>query len=625
MSRDVLAEREVIDRKVDGLTLLEVFAQTVEAHRDEKALSWKSVEGWRSLTWGEYRDQVRAVALGLRVIGLQPREFGVIMARNRPEHLIADLGIMHAHGTPVSLYNTLAAEQIQYITGHCEAAVAFVEDDAFLEKFRGVRNQLPKLRRIIVMEPSIAADDDWVVSWDRLMQLGRAEDARDSQAFDRGWRQVTAEDLATLVYTSGTTGPPKGVIDIQRQVLWMTECGFLPTRAGHRHISYLPFAHAYERYVGHWHAIRWASSVYMCPDPAQLFAYAAEVRPTGMTGVPRVWEKLYTALSTGIAAEPDKQKRADVQEAIAIGREIVRHRRRGEPIPPALEARWQQCQPVLTALRASVGIDECEWAVTGAAPINIDVIEFFQAIGLRMVEGWGMTEVTVAGLFAPSYDLPRNGTVGRALRGVEIGVADDGEMLVRGGNVTPGYYKDPEKTAETIDAEGWLHTGDIVEMDPDGYVKIVDRKKELIITAGGKNISPANLETLLKQHPLVGQACAIGDRRSFVSALIVLDPEVAPHWAKRHGIEFSSMADLATCQELAAEVQQAVDDCNRQVARAESVRKFTILPVEWTAESEELTPTLKLKRRVIVAKYAAEIELMYSTPMPASELAEATF
>ena len=198
-------------------------------------------------------------------------------------------------------------------------------------------------------------------------------------------------------------------------------------------------------------------------------------------------------------------------------------------------------------------------------------------------------------------------------------------MLVRGGNVTPGYYKDPEKTAETIDSEGWLHTGDIVEMDPDGYVKIVDRKKELIITAGGKNISPANLETLLRQHPLVGQACAIGDRRSFVSALIVLDPEVAPLWAKRHGIEFSSMADLASCQELAAEVQQAVDDCNRQVARAESVRKFTILPVEWTAESEELTPTLKLKRRVIVAKYAAEIELMYSTPMPASELAEATF
>jgi long-chain acyl-CoA synthetase len=547
----------------------------------------------------------------------------VIMARNRPEHLIADLGIMHARGTPVSLYNTLAPEQVQYINAHCEAAVAFVEDDGFLEKFRAVRKQLPNLRRIIVMEPSIAGSDDWVMSWDRLMQLGREEDARDSMAFERLWRQVTPDDLATLVYTSGTTGPPKGVMDTQRQVLWMTETGFMPTRPGQRHISYLPFAHAYERYVGHWHAIRWASSVYTCPDPAQLFAYAAEVRPTGMTGVPRVWEKLYAALTAGIAAEPDKQRQADIQEAILIGREIVRHRQRGEPIPPAIEAKSRQGQPILDALRARVGIDQCEWAITGAAPINIEVIEFFQAIGLRMVEGWGMTEATVAGLFAPSYDLPRNGTVGTAIRGVEIRVADDGELLVRGGNVTQGYYKDLERTAETIDTDGWLHTGDIVEMDSDGYVKIIDRKKELIITAGGKNISPANLETLLKQHPLVGQACAIGDRRPFVSALIVLDQEVAPLWAKRHGIEFSSMGDLANRHEVVAEIQQAVDECNRHVAQVESVRKFTILPVEWTALSEELTPTLKLKRRVIVAKYAAEIESMYSTPIPAGEHAGA--
>jgi long-chain acyl-CoA synthetase len=343
-----------------------------------------------------------------------------------------------------------------------------------------------------------------------------------------------------------------------------------------------------------------------------------------MTGVPRVWEKLYAALTAGIAAEPDKQRQADIQEAILIGREIVRHRQRGEPIPPAIEAKSRQGRPILDALRARVGIDQCEWAITGAAPINIEVIEFFQAIGLRMVEGWGMTEATVAGLFAPSYELPRNGTVGTAIRGVEIRVADDGELLVRGGNVTKGYYKDPEKTAETIDTDGWLHTGDIVEMDSDGYVKIIDRKKELIITAGGKNISPANLETLLKQHSLVGQACAIGDRRPFVSALIVLDQEVAPLWAKRHGIEFSSMADLANRHEVVAEIQQAVDECNRHVARVESVRKFTILPVEWTAQSEELTPTLKLKRRVIVAKYAAEIESMYSTTMPAGERAGAT-
>ncbi|HEV2032916.1 MAG TPA: long-chain fatty acid--CoA ligase [Candidatus Dormibacteraeota bacterium] len=620
MSRDVQAEREEINRIVEGRTLLDAFAQTVEHHRTEKALSWKNAEGWQSLNWGEYRDRVRAVALGLRAIGLQPGEFAVIMARNRPEHLIADLGVMHAQGTPVSLYNTLAPEQVQYITGHCEATVAFVEDDGFLQKFRAVRDHLPKLRRIVLLEPSIAADDEWVMSWDQLVQLGRKEDTRDSEAFERGWRQVKPGDLATLIYTSGTTGPPKGVMDTQRQVLWMTEIGhkFLPTRPGERHISYLPFAHAFERYVGHWHAFRWASSVYFCPDPTQLFAYAAEVRPTGMIGVPRVWEKLHAALSAGIAAEPNEHKRAAVQGAIAVGHDIVRHRQSGAPIPAELEAKSKQCQPVWDALRAKVGIDQCEWALTGGAPINTDVIEFFQAIGMRMVEGWGMTETTVCGLFAPSFNLPRNGTVGVAINGVEICAADDGELLVRGGNVTQGYYKDPEKTAETIDGAGWLHTGDIVEIDADGYVKIIDRKKELIITAGGKNISPANLENLLKEHPLVGQACAIGDRRPFVSALIVLDQEVARLWARQHRIEFSSMADLASRHEVVAEVQKAVNDCNSHVAQVESVRKFTILPAEWTPESEELTPTLKLKRRVVLEKYAGEIEAMYSTQTPSA-------
>jgi long-chain acyl-CoA synthetase len=622
MKRDIQAEREAIDRAVEGRTLLDAFSQTVEEHRADKALSWKSAEGWQSLTWGEYRDQVRAAALGLTALGFQPNEFAVIMSRNRPEHLIADLGVMHARGTAVSLYNTLAPEQIQYIAAHCNAAIAFVEDGDFLEKFRSIRHQVPNLRRVIVMEPS-NADDDWVVSWNQLMQLGSEEDSRDPGAFDRMWHQVSPEDLATLVYTSGTTGPPKGVMDTQRQVLWMTECGFLPTRPGHRHISYLPLAHAYERYVGHWHAIRWASSVYTCPDPAQLFGYAVDVRPTGMTGVPRVWEKLHAALTAAIAAEPDEQRRAAVEEAIAVGRVVVRLRHRGETIPPDTEAKFQQRKPILDSLRVKVGIDKCEFAVTGAAPITIDVIEFFQAIGLQMVEGWGMTEATVAGLFAPSYDRPRNGTVGTALPGVEIRVADDGEMLMRGGNVTQGYYKDPDKTAETIDAEGWLHTGDVVEMDPDGYVKIIDRKKELIITAGGKNISPANLETLLKQHPLVGQACAIGDRRPFVSALIVLDQEVAPLWAEQRGIESSSMAELVGHPEVLIEIQKAVDDCNRHVARVESIRKFTILPVEWTALSEELTPTFKLKRRVINAKYASEIESMYSSAMPSSGLAEA--
>jgi long-chain acyl-CoA synthetase len=611
----VEAERARIERSIEGKTLPSVFAETVDQHPDQKALSWKTDQGWQSLSWEEYRHRVRDVALGLSADGFQPGEFGVIMARNRPEHVIADLGIMHARGTPVSLYNTLAAEQVQYVTGHCEATVAFVEDSGFLAKFRQVRDQLPRLRRVILMEPGSDGRDDWVMTWEELLALGRAQNERDQNAFDRGWKQVKPEDLATLIYTSGTTGPPKGVMDTHRQVLWMAESAteWLPRPAGARHISYLPFAHAFERFIGHWYAVHQAQSVYFCPDPALLFAYAAEVKPSGMIGVPRVWEKLQAGLSAGIAAEPDPKRRAAIEAAIAVGLEVVKHKQQGKEPPAELLAKADQCRQVWRALLAKVGLAECDYAITGAAPINVEVIEFFQALELPLVEGWGMTETTVGATFAPGLDRPRNGSVGVADAGVEIRIAEDGEILVRGGNVTHGYYKEPEKTAETFDSDGWLHTGDIGSMDEDGYVRIVDRKKELIITAGGKNISPANLEALLKHHPLVGQACAIGDRRPYLSALIVLDQEVAPVWAKQHGIEFTSIANLARRPEVVAEVQEAVDECNRHVAQVEAIRRFAILPVEWTAESEELTPTLKLKRRVVHQKYANEIEAMYST------------
>jgi long-chain acyl-CoA synthetase len=614
MKRDVAAERARIERLIAGKTLPSVFADTVDRHPTAKALNWKTDQGWQSLTWEGYRERVRQVALGLSAIGFGPGEFGVIMARNRPEHVIADLGIMHAQGTPVSLYNTLAAEQVQYVAGHCEATVAIVEDAGFLAKFREVRDQLPKLRRVIVMAPASDGRDDWVMSWDELLALGRAEDERDPAAFARHWQQVKADDLATLIYTSGTTGPPKGVMDTHRQVLWMAESAteWLPRPPGARHISYLPFAHAFERFIGHWYGIHQAQSVYFCPDAALLFAYAAEVRPNGMIGVPRVWEKLQAGLSAGIAAEPDAQRRAAIEGAVGVGREVVKHKQQGKEPPPELVARADQCRPVWKALLAKVGLDECDYAITGAAPINVDVIEFFQALELPLVEGWGMTETTVGATFAPGLDRPRNGSVGVADAGVEIKIAEDGEILVKGGNVTQGYYKDPEKTAETFDDAGWLHTGDVGSMDEDGYVRIFDRKKELIITAGGKNISPANLEALLKQHPLVGQACAIGDRRPFVSALVVLDQEVAPVWAKQNGIEFTSIAELAVRLEVVAEVQRAVEECNRHVAQVEAIRAVKILPVEWTAESEELTPTLKLKRRVVHEKYAEQIEAMYS-------------
>jgi long-chain acyl-CoA synthetase len=621
--RDTRAERREIDSAARGKTVLTNFEDTCLAIPDQPALKWKDAAGaWQTLTWSAYRLEVRKATAGLKALGFKPGEFAVIMARNRPEHLIADLAVLHARGTPVSLYNTLAPEQVQYITAHCDAVVAFVENAGFLAKFEAVRSQLPKLRQVVIMDPKGVELDGWVTSWQEMIAKGQQTDHREPDAFEE-WRKVKPDDLATLVYTSGTTGPPKGVMEAHSNVCWMAESAqvFL-NRTGHRHISYLPFAHVFERFVGHYGAMKQQTVVHFCPDPAQLFAYALEVKPTSLIGVPRVWEKLQAALTAGIQAEPDEQRRAAIQGAIEVGRKLVRLGQAGQQPPPELLAAAERARPVWMAIRSKVGLEELEWAITGAAPINPDVIEFFQALEIRLWEGWGMTECTVGATYNP-LDRIKNGTVGITDPGIEMKIADDGEVLLRGGNLMKGYYKEPEKTAETIDSEGWLYTGDVGEIDADGYLRIVDRKKELIITAGGKNISPANLEALLKQHPLVGQAAVIGDRRPYVSALIVLDGEVAPVWARKAGIAFTSLADLAATPAVHAEIQKAVEDTNKHVSQVEGIKRFTILPAEWTPETDELTPTLKLKRRVITQKYADAIEEMYTreerAPAPAAE------
>ena len=610
--RDIKAERAAMDKAARGKTVLTNFEQTCNEIPDQDALRWRDPSGaWHSLSWSQYRQEVRKVAAGVKALGFKPGEFAVIMARNRPEHLLADLGILHARGTPVSIYNTLAPEQVQYIAAHCDAVLAVVEDAGFYKKFEAVRAQLPKLRTIVVIDPSGVELGDDVIAWQALLERGAEEDRRHPEAFEE-WRKVKPDDIATLVYTSGTTGPPKGVMEAHSNICWMAESGtaFL-NRPGHRHISYLPFAHVFERFVGYYGAMRQQTTVYFCPDPAQLFGYAVQVKPTSLIGVPRVWEKLQAALMAGIQADPDEQKRTAILGAIEVGRKLARLKQAGQEPPAELLAAAERARPVWMAIRAKVGLEDIEWAITGAAPINPDVIEFFQALEVNLWEGWGMTECTVGATYNPLERI-KNGTVGISDPGVEMKIGDDGEVLLRGGNLMKGYYKDPEQTAETIDADGWLHTGDVGTIDEDGYLRIIDRKKELIITAGGKNISPANLEALLKQHPLVGQVAVIGDRRPYVTALIVLEQEVAPVWARKAGIQFASTADLATNPTVEAEIQKAVDETNRHVSNVEGIKRFTILPADWTPETEELTPTLKLKRRVINQKYADAIEEMYS-------------
>ncbi len=613
VTRDVVAERADIDRAVKSRTIHSVFKDVAERYPNGEALKWREAGGWQTLTWAEYRARVRGGALGLRSLGFAPGEFGLIMARNCPEHLIADLAITHAGGRAVSVYNTLAPEQIAYIANHCEAAVAFVEDDAFLDKFRHVRERLPYLRHVIVMRGDLADTSGWTVAWRELMGAGQLEADAHPHAFDALAVQAQPDDIVALIYTSGTTGGPKGVTYTHHNVLWTCESAkrSLETAEGERYLSYLPLAHVAERFTSHWGGIYNAGIVHLVPEPTELALALPEVRPTVFVGVPRVWEKLQTGIKSALAAEPDAQRRALVEQAIALGRERAELERRGDPVPSELAAQAQALAPVLGVIRARIGLDQCRLAVTSTAPIPLDVLQFFTAIGLPLVEVWGMSELTGPATCNPPARI-KPGTVGQALPGVEAKLSPDGELLIRGGNVMPAYYKDAARTAEVFDEEGWLRTGDVATVDEEGYYRLVDRRKELIITSSGKNISPANIEALLKHHPLIGQAVAVGDGHQFISALVVLDGDLAPLWAKAHGIAAGSMAELAAHPVVVSAVRDGIAEANSHLSRIEQVKRFTILPAEWTPESEELTPTLKLKRRVIAAKYAEAIAGMYA-------------
>ena len=607
----VIAERESIDQAVSGKTVCTIFADAVAKWGDRDALHWKVDGEWRTLTWKGYRDEVAAVTLALRSLGFGPGQFGLIMARNVPEHVIADLGIVHAGGTAISVYNTLAPEQVEYVANHSEATVAFVEDEGFLAKFLAIRASTPKLKHLVLVRGSAP---EGVLTWDSLVAKGRELYAKSPADFQALAKAVGPEDPVSLIYTSGTTGPPKGVMYSHNNIAWTLESirRFLDL-GSHTLVSYLPLAHVSERFTSQWGGMFNGNDVWLCPDPSLLLPYLLEARPTEFVGVPRVWEKLMSGIQAGIAAEPDETKRAMAQGALSAAISVYRLQRDGQPVPAELAAVVERAQPLFMMLRAKVGLERCEVRITSTAPCRPEVHEFWAALGMPLFEVWGMSELT-----GPATAVPLNEhkapSIGKPLVGVEVRLAEDGEILVRGGNVMVGYYRDPEKTAETIDSEGWVHSGDIGALGADGQFRIVDRKKELIITSAGKNISPANLESLAKSSPIIGQAVAIGDGLKFISVLVVLDPQVAPLWAKAHGMPAATMAELAEHPLVIDEVRRALAVANTHLSRVEQFKRFTILPGEWTPESEELTPTMKLKRRVIHTKYKLQIDAMYSDP-----------
>ncbi|MBK5290015.1 MAG: long-chain fatty acid--CoA ligase [Acidimicrobiia bacterium] len=595
---------EQIDAATAGQTVASRFRDTVRACPDRVALRCKAGEGWNETTFGEFADQACRVATGLSALGVTRGDRVVLMMRNRPEFHVADIAVVLLGATPISIYNSSSADQIRYLAGHCEASIAIVEDEGYLNRMLEVRADLPQVREIAVIDVPDAGAPEGVRTWAELL---------DSEPGDLDTLAAIAQpsDLATVIYTSGTTGPPKGVMIDHANVAWtmkslwetLSEVDLQNARL----VSYLPMAHIAERNVSHYLALSFGYEVTTCPVPGEVAQYLPEVRPQVFFAVPRVWEKIHAGVMAMAGADPERK--AQLDEALAVGLRAAEHRARGEELPADLAAAFATADEALGMVRGLLGLDACVSAISGAAPIAVEIFNFFRGLGVPLSEVYGMSETTGIMTFDPFA--VRAGTVGRAVPGSMLRLADDGEVLTRGGQVFRGYLDDPEKTAEALDADGWLHSGDIGVLDDDGYLTIVDRKKELIITAGGKNISPANLESALKAQPLIGQVCVIGDQRPFISALVVLDPDVAPVWAKAHRIDASDPAALADDPDVLAEVDRQVAAAMEPFNNAERVKKVTVLHREWMPDSEELTPTSKLKRRGIHAKYDTEIEALY--------------
>lgn len=604
-----MTTQQELDECVAGRTVATRFLDTLAKHGDIAVLRWKESDGsWSERTLTEVADDVARLVTALRELGIGKGDRVVLMMRNRQEFHAIDLAVLFCGATPVSIYNSSAPDQIDYLVNHCGAKLAVLEDDGFIGRFDQVRDRLTTLENIVVVDPS----DDTDAAHIRLDDLMTRPPADLAEAATIG----APDDLATIIYTSGTTGPPKGVMLTNHNIVWslesisrsMREQTDLGSLAGFRHVSYLPMAHVMERLLGHYYMVEFATQVTCCPETSQVAAYAAEVHPEFFIGVPRVWEKLYAGVHAALAADPEKAK--SFGDGVAAAEPIVAKMNDGTATPEEIETYEFLDAVAFAPVRGLIGLDEAKICISGAAPLQSEVLRWFRTIGVPLSEGYGMSETTAILTWSHAA---KPGYVGRPAPGVEIELGPDGEVLARGGNMFIGYLDAPDKTAETVDEEGWVHTGDIGEMDDDGYLRIVDRKKELIVTAGGKNISPANLEAELKGIPLVGQACAVGDQKPFVAALVVLDPDAAKAWAAEHGLEgeAATLEAMAKNPEVIAEIEAGLTKAMANFNNAESVKKVTVLGAEWLPDTELLTPTSKLKRRGILAAFADEIEAMY--------------
>jgi long-chain acyl-CoA synthetase len=592
-----------VGRAVDAPTVTEALRRTAANHPEIVAV--RTPDDSVSLTWAELLRRVEAVAGGLAKLGVGRGDTVAIMLGNRPEFHVVDLAAATLGATPFSIYLTYPPAEIEYLLTDAGSRVAIVEQ-AHMGALLEARERVPELEHVIVVDGDAVPEN--------TVSLADIEGSDPDFEPGDGLAQIGPDDLVTLIYTSGTTGPPKGVQLTHHNIMSGTKAveEVIRLDAGSKLISWLPAAHIAERMAHHYIPVVYAGTITCCPNPREVLSYLPQVRPTWFFAVPRIWEKLKAGLETMQAAQPEEQRRP-VQEAVEAAIQRVRLRQRGEPVPPELEAKVAQADvQMFSKLREMLGLDQAIAVNVGAAPTPVEVLEFFHALGIELAELWGMSETSGVGTCNRPGEV-KIGTVGPPEPGVEIKIADDGELLVRGDCVMRSYRNAPDTTADAIDADGWLHTGDIGSIDEEGFLRIVDRKKEIIINAAGKNMSPANIEATIKSaSSLIGQAVCVGDGRRYNTALIVLDADFAPQWAAKQGIEDAAFEDLASEEPVIAAVRTAIELANERLSRVEQIKNFTIVPGDWLPGGDELTPTMKLKRRPIEAKYEAEIDAMYA-------------
>jgi long-chain acyl-CoA synthetase len=595
-------------------TVPALFWSTVRERGDMVALREKDLGVWRSITWRDYGERAKHTGLALIALGLERGDCACILSHSNPEWFFCDMAIQGAGGVSVGIYPTDVAAQVEYLVDDCKGRFIFAEDEEQLDKVLEVRDRLPTLEKVIVLDMEGLRDfhDPMVMSFDELLERGRRYAEKYPDLWEERIGEPEADDLAILIYTSGTTGPPKGAMISHRNILFQVDRGerYLPLLdQRHELFLFLPLCHIAARLFGLFYQLGHDIVINFAESPETVPENIREVQPTLFFSVPRIWEKFYSGVAISVKEATALQRWA-YRKALGIGYRAAEFELEGLPIPAGVKImRWLADLLVLRNIKRMIGLDRAVYAGTGAAPIAPDLIKWYMALGLPIREVYGQTENTGLATAAPPDEV-KPGSVGKAIYDTELSLSLQGEILLKGPHVFMGYYNNPEKTRETV-VDGWLHTGDVGEMDNQGWVRITDRLKDIIITAGGKNITPSEIENQLKFSPYISDSVVIGDKRKYLTCLIMIDYDNVANYAQEHDVPFTDFASLTRAPEIVDLVDEEVEKVNRLFAQVETIKKFNIIDHELDLEDEELTPTMKLKRGFVNKKYETVIEAMY--------------